>query len=202
MPRPALTAEQKQEIRKKIRAAASRVYEDGGPGSVSARRVATEAGVSVGTLYSHFGSLSELYQSLWRKPVRQLLAQMEQQASETECPRTRLQTLLRAYVDFSAANASVFRSAFLFVRPEKIAAPTQVALADDRFFQLYRSAISAGQDAGLFRAGDLDQLTQTVLSAVHGSLALPINLHRLALDATQNVPELMIAAMLEWLEKS
>ncbi len=153
----------------------------------------------MGTLYAYFGSLSELMQSLWREPVRHLVAHMEVLASEIDCPKERLRALMQAYVEFSGKNASVFRNSFLFVRPEAVEPPPQVALETDRFFQLYRTTIREGQRSGMFREGDLDELTQTVISAIHGSLALPINLHRLELDPSDKIPNLMIAAMLDWL---
>ena len=50
--------------------------EGGGPCDWSFKEVAQEAGVSVGTVYSHFGSLSELMQSLWRRPARKLVQRL------------------------------------------------------------------------------------------------------------------------------
>ena len=199
MPRPALTQEQKRDIRHRIRAAASKLYKEQGPEKISARGVATEAGVSVGTIYAHFGSLSDLFQSLWREPVKKLVMQMEQLASDIDDPKDRLEALLRSYVDFAENNPAVFRSSFLYVRPESVAPPPQVKLERDRFFQIYRSTIREGQGSGIFRSGDLDELTQTVISAVHGSLSLPFNLHRLALDTSNKVPNRMVGAMLEWI---
>ncbi len=74
-----------------------------------------------------------------------------------------------------------------------------MSLERDRFFQLYRQTIEEGQRSGMFRSGNLDELTQLVISAIHGSIALPINLHRLALDPSSKIPKLMISTMLEWL---
>ena len=73
MARPTHTPEQKAAIRQQIRSAASALYAQDGL-KVTARRVAEEAGVSVGTIYSYFGSLSDLMQSLWREPLRRLVA--------------------------------------------------------------------------------------------------------------------------------
>lgn len=200
MPRPALTDEQRRATRRRIRDAAARLHAQVGLSGVSARAVAEQAGVSVGTLYSYFDSLSELLQSLWRAPAARLIAELEGVSAATTHPADGLRALLETYVRFAADNASVFRGAFLFVRPESVAAPPQVALDEDRFFQVFRQAIVDGQNQGDFRAGDPDALTQTVLSAVHGALALPVNMHRLALDPSPRIPQQMIDAMLEWLQ--
>ena len=201
MPRPALTEEQRRQIRRNIREAAARLHKDNGLSNISVRAVAQEAGVSVGTVYSRFGSLSELMQSLWRRPARKLVQRLTHLADEISDPVEQLRAYLTAYVQFSIAEPEVFRAAFLFVRPESAEPPPQVALKNDRFFQLYRTTIREGQRSGVFRDGDLDELTQLLLSAIHGSVALPINLHRLALDPSPRIPNLMVRTMLEWLER-
>lgn len=202
MPRPALTDEQRSAIRRKIREAAARLYAQEGVSNISVRAVAKQAGVSVGTVYSYFGSLSELLQSLWRQPARKLVVRMTQLAEATSRPIEQLSALLNAYVTFAVEEPEVFRSAFLFVRPKALEPPEQVALADDQFFKLFSQAIADGQQAGEIRAGDPDTLAQMVLSAVHGALALPINLHRLALRPGPSLAEQAIAAQLEWLQST
>jgi AcrR family transcriptional regulator len=200
MPRPALTDEQRKRVRRTIREAAAELYAQKGINDVSVRAVAERAGVSVGTVYSYFGSLSELLQSLWRQPVRKLVQQMTQTAQKFSNPGERLKALLQAYVRFSNEEPQVFRSAMLFVRPESLPQPEQIALADDAFFMLFVQAISDGQRDGQFRQGDPAALAQMVLSAVHGALALPINLHRLALMPGASAAEQAIAAQLQWLQ--
>ena len=199
MARPNHSNQQKEEIRNKIRAAASKLYKEGEGKKITARKVAAEAGVSIGKLYAYFDNLSEIMQSLWREPVRRLIAEMEVLNSEIDCPEERLRALLLRYVEFSEQSASVFRNSFLFVRPEGMNPPPQVALERDRFFQLFRTTLREGQRSGMFRQGELDELTQILLSAVHGSIALPINLHRLALDNSTKIPHKMIDTILDWL---
>ncbi|MEM8501208.1 MAG: TetR/AcrR family transcriptional regulator [Pseudomonadota bacterium] len=199
MPRPSHSQHQKEEIRNKIRAAAAKLYKEESGEKLTARKVAAEAGVSIGTLYAYFENLSEIMQSLWREPVRRLNADLEILASDIDCPKERLRMLMLKYVEFSQTNPSVFRNSLLFVRPEGRPPPAQVALERDRFFQIYRSTLREGQGSGVFRKGDLDETTQLLLSAIHGSIALPINLHRLALDPSSKVPKSMVEAMLEWL---
>lgn len=200
MPRPALTDEQRKVIRRTIREAAARLYADNDLTKVSVRAIAEQAGVSVGTVYAHFGSLSELLQSLWRQPVRKLVEQMTKIAENVSDPAEQLAAFLQAYVRFSVEEPQVFRRALLYVRPESVQPPEQAALSSDRFFRLIRQAISQGQEAKLFRPGDPDRLAQMVLSAVHGALALPVNWHRLALQPGTEVAEQTISAQLEWLQ--
>ena len=202
MPIPAITEEQRRQIRRNIREAAARLHKDQGLSNISVRAVAQEAGVSVGTVYSHFGSLSELMQSLWRRPARKLVQRLAELGDELSDPLEQLRSYLAAYVQFSIAEPEVFRAAFLFVRPESVAAPEKIGLEDDEFFSLFRRAIVQGQNEGRFRSGDPNTLVQLVLGSIHGALALPVNLHRLALREGVDVAEEAIAAQLEWLQQA
>ena len=198
MPRPALTEEQRQHTRQTIREAAAKLYADNGINNITIRAVAKLAGVSVGTVYAHFGSLSELLQSLWRRPVRRLVQHMLELKQSTTDPEQQLRLLLQAYVQFSEQQPLVFRNAFLFVRPTRVAAPEQVSLDRDEFFCLFSETIARAQQTQHFRSGDPNHLTQLMLSAVHGALALPINLHRLALYEGTEIAEHAITAQLQW----
>ena len=115
MPRPLLTEAQRKETRKAIRAAAAKLYSENGLKDISARAVADAAGVSVGTIYSHFGSLAELMQSLWRQPVSRLISELIEKTAAITDPEERLRSLLTDYIGFSEDQNSVFRGAFLFV---------------------------------------------------------------------------------------
>lgn len=200
MPRPALTSEQRRETRRKIRRVAAELYAQDGFNRLSVRAIAQGAGVSVGTIYSYFRNLTELMQSLWKEPVTGLLEQLEQIESDTVDPRTRLAAMLKAYVDFSKQQHAVYRGAFLFVRPASHDKPAPVSTGEDRLFSFFRQAVVDGQKAGQFRQGNASTITQSLWSSVHGAIALPINVDRLALDDSGQVVEQVLGAMLSWLE--
>ena len=69
MPRRPATESQREEVRQKIRNAAKAIYREKGITGISARAIAVSAGVSVGTIYSYFGDLQTLMQSLWLEPL-------------------------------------------------------------------------------------------------------------------------------------
>ena len=200
MPRPALTEEQRRETRRRIQKAAAKLYAKNGFKDISARKVAEEAGVSVGSLYSYFDNLTELMQSLWKEPVRRLLKDLEASLPEITDPLTRLRTFLETYVAFANDQRSTYRGAFLFVRPETHDKPKPTALADDRLFSMLRDAVAAAQAKGQVRSGDPDLLAQLLWSGVHGAIALPQNIDRLALAKSEQVGPAMIDALLEWLQ--
>lgn len=201
MPRPVLTSEQRRATRHLIQRAAADLYaKDGGKG-VSVRSIADSAGVSVGTIYANFANLTELMQSLWKQPAQRLFTELEESAKGIDDPLKRLEVLLQTYANFATEQRAVYRGAFLYVRPEAGEQPKAVALQDDRFFSLLRQAIVEGQKAKTIIAGDPDQLAQALWSAVHGAIALPINIDRLAFDTSDQPVQFMIEAMLSWLQQ-
>ena len=112
MARQQATAEQRAEVRERIRTAAAAVYRAEGLGRVSARAIAQEAGVSVGTLYSYFENLQDLMQSLWMEPVERFEQRLRSIALAHEEPLERIESLLRAYVAFALRPRALYRSAF------------------------------------------------------------------------------------------
>lgn len=200
MPRPALTDEQRDIARRTIRRAAADLYKNKDQKEVTVRAVAERAGVSVGTIYSYFGSLTGLMQSLWKEPVKRLIAELEEIASQHSDPRNQLRALFEAYLDFAHDQRPTYRGAFMFVRKEALKKSEQVGLADDRLFGLFKAAVIAGQEAQQFKSGDATQLTQLLWAGVHGAIALPINLDRLALDTPEQLAPAMLDVLLDWIE--
>lgn len=202
MPRPVLTSEQRRATRHLIRKAAADLYAKDGSKRVSVRSIAERAGVSVGTIYANFANLTELMQSLWKEPAKRLFTDLEKITDALDNPKEKLVAILQNYMRFAVEHHAVYRGAFLHVRPAEHAQPEPVQPAEDRFFSLIATAIEAGQQEGLFRKGDTSMLTQLVWSAIHGAIALPINIDRLALDTSEKVVQEMLDLMLEWLEST
>jgi len=154
MARPKATPEQREEIRRGIQLAAAAIYRETGIGGISARAVAKEAGVSVGAIYAHFGDLTTLMQSLWMGHVDKQNAKFEAVAQEHADPVERMSALMRAYLNFGIKNAQLYRSAFLFVRPESHDTPEVQPLASMAFGALLIAAIQEGQSAGTVMPGE------------------------------------------------
>jgi len=199
MARPVLTDEQRQTTRRKIRDAASKLYVEKGLADISARAVAEKAGVSVGTIYAHFGNLTALMQSLWKEPLSRLLEDLEKVLGGNKSPIAKLEILLETYADFATSHIGIYRGAFLYIRPESHKQPAKVSLEEDRLFCLFRDTVIEGQQQGLVRKGDPNMLAQTLWGGLHGAIALPQNVDRLALAKQEETLPFMIKALLEWI---
>lgn len=199
MARPAATPEQQEAVRKRIRDAAAALYRAEGLGAITARAIAQAAEVSVGTIYAHFGDLATLMQSLWTGKVAQQFARFRDIARRHPDPLERLEALLQDYLRFGLENASLYRNAFLFVRPESHAKPDAEPLSRVEFPALLIAAIAEGQTAGRIIEGQPECLAQILWSGLHGCLALPANIDRVAFTPPAQIAGAMVAALMRGL---
>ena len=144
--------------------------------------------------------MEAIIQSLWKEPVKNLIADLTAISENTADPVDRLTQLLNGYLTFAIEHQSVYRGGFMFVRPESHKKPKPVAREDDRLYSLFHNTIIEGQQQGLFRAGDSNTITQNVWAGLHGAITLPINIDRLALTPSNESASNMIELLLEWLK--
>ncbi len=200
MARPKATPEQRAQVRRSIQAAASEIYRDGGIGAISARAVATKAGVSVGTIYSYFGDLTGLGRSLWTGRVAEQEDKFRALAAQHQDPVARLRALLEAYLAFGIEQADLYRHVLLFVRPGNLAEPEKAALTTFAFPTLLVEAIQAGQGSRQLIDGDPDALMQLLWSSLHGILAMPINMERLELKPAQDMVPVTVDGLMRMMQ--
>ena len=181
MARPKASPEQRAEVRRSIQQAAVELYRAEGLGGVSARAVAKKAGVSVGTIYSYFGDLTGLGQSLWEPQIARLEDELRKVAAQHDDPMARIEALLRAYLAFGIEQSELYRNALMFVRPTSAEQPEKQPVSEFAFPSLLKAAIEQGQADGTVIAREPEALVQILWSGVHGALALPVNMDRLAL---------------------
>ena len=205
MPRPAITSEKRAQVRQRIRECASRIAKSKAAGSqttvhwstaITVREIAEEAGISVGTFYTYFDSLAALVQSTWREPVDQLKKDIERDIAKTDDPREQVRILLQHYVDLAMNNQRMFKGAMLYVRPDHVERTEQTPFEEDEYFQYLQAALVRGQEIGAFRKFDCREMTQLLLAAIHGALALPINLERFSFDRSSELAEAMITQLM------
>jgi len=192
MPRTQATPEQKEEARRVIRQAAADVYNSVGIGGVSVRAIAKKAGVSVGTIYTYFGSLQGLMESLWSGPVQRYIDQLSAIAEAHEDPIKRIEALMRSYVEFARENVEIYRGVFLFVRPLGQAIKDKTPAEEAVFASLVIAAIKDGQKRGQITAGDPTEITMMIWGSLHGCIALPHNFGRSDFGDTAPILERLI----------
>jgi len=190
------TESQRQEVRRRLRSAAASVYRVHGIAGVTARAVAIAAGVSVGTIYAHFGDLKSLMQSLWIEPLEKFNDRFREVAASHEDPVARLRGLMELYVAIAHEFPELYRNAFMFVRAEPLPGPDDDLQVAAVFGDLLRATLRDGQAAGLIREGSVDRQMELVWAGLHGSIALPINFDRLRFSQTPLLASDMIELLL------
>ncbi|MEL6414282.1 MAG: TetR/AcrR family transcriptional regulator [Pseudomonadota bacterium] len=192
MPRTQATPEQKEEARRVIRQAAADVYNSVGVGGVSVRAIAKKAGVSVGTIYTYFGNLQGLMESLWSGPVQGYIDRLNTIAEAHTDPVERIEALMRAYIEFARKNSEIYRGVFLFVRPLGQALKDKTPAEEANFASLVIAAIKEGQKRGQITAGDPTEIAMMIWGSLHGCIALPHNFGRSDFGDTSPVLERLV----------
>lgn len=88
---------------------ALRVYAESGEQGLSVAAITRASGVSLGSLYHHFGSLDGLVAALTVRWVGRLLEVQVEAVSRTRTARSGIRALVRAYLDFIEENPDAAR---------------------------------------------------------------------------------------------
>jgi len=88
--------------RERVLAAAKAVFSAGGP-EASLEAVAKQAGVGIGTLYRHFPTRQDLFETVYRREVQQLV-ELAEELKSAPAPVDALRSWLRSNVEFVATK--------------------------------------------------------------------------------------------------
>jgi len=88
--------------RERVLAAAKAVFSAGGP-EASLEAVAKQAGVGIGTLYRHFPTRQDLFETVYRREVQQLV-ELAEELKNAPAPVDALRRWLRSNVEFVATK--------------------------------------------------------------------------------------------------
>ncbi|MEM8745775.1 MAG: TetR/AcrR family transcriptional regulator [Actinomycetota bacterium] len=194
MARPPASAEDRERERRRLRRAALEVYREGGVAAVTVRAVTKRAGVSSGTLYNFFPSVTELLRSLYLEPIRRSGERLADVVEAHPDPVERVHVLLTEYVSFMRRFPEIHRGVLLFVRPASIDPPEIRPPTEIPFFRHLRDAIDEG-----IRTGAIDSLgaspddrARLIWASLHGALALPVNLDGSDIDPDGALADAMV----------
>ncbi len=205
MARPSITPEKREKMRSHVRAAVVSLVRKRNiaPGDAQAwnditiRDVIEEAGISIGTFYKYFENREDLAQTLWAEPVANLRSEMQASVDAASDPAEKVRLLLDHYVTFALDNERLFRSAFLLVRPDSARPADPLNLEEETFYRNLCAAFREGQESKVFKSFDPHIMAQTFWAAIHGSLALPVNLDRYRFDPPEVLSAHMIDALMQ-----
>ncbi|MEV4036329.1 TetR/AcrR family transcriptional regulator [Streptomyces umbrinus] len=162
------------DLRAALLARAERTLRERGPGALSLRELAREAGVSPAAPSYHFKGKQALLDALGLEGFDRLTAALTgalEQAGDSFADR--LDAVARAYVDFAVANAALHDLMFAFKYGPT--ASGELAAARQRLGDLATGLIEGGQRRGEVREGPVDRIALPLDATLQGLATLAVS---------------------------
>ncbi|AYL94303.1 TetR/AcrR family transcriptional regulator [Mucilaginibacter celer] len=162
---------EKEEMRKLILNGARKVFLENGYESASIRNIAEEISYSPSSIYFYFREKGEIFHELHEEGFRLLLNNMKV-LEHVNDPFERLKAMGGVYIDFAIHNKDFYNLMFIVDAPLKKKEedePWRMGVKTlDFLIHVVRECIAAGKFQGL----NAENLSFTILSALHGMCAL------------------------------
>ena len=163
------------DIERELLTAAEAVLVRDGPGGLTVRAVAAEAGIAPMGVYNRLGGKDGLVDALLIRGFDRLRASLEAALSDTAEPdmRARFVSCGLSYRQFALANPHFYAIMFEDAIPHERDNPVVAEHARATFDALVRT-VELSAAAGVIAAPDPVEVAQQIWSAVHGAVALEL----------------------------
>jgi AcrR family transcriptional regulator len=163
------------DIERELLTAAEAVLVRDGPGGLTVRAVAAEAGIAPMGVYNRLGGKEGLVDALLIRGFDRLRASLEAALSDTAEPsmRARFVSCGLTYRQFALANPHFYAIMFEDAIPHERDNPVVGEHAHATFDALVRT-VELAAAAGVIAAPDPVEVAQQIWSAVHGAVALEL----------------------------
>jgi len=179
--------------------AAAAIVEADGLSGLSARKVASAIGYTVGSLYNVFDNFDELVLRMNARSLEMLTAKAREAVKSPAPPAEQLRVLARAYVDFAFDNRNIWAAIFdhqLDVQDDEDPWPTWYRdLSGQPMALIAAQLVALTPDES---PASIERATQTLFSGVHGACLLAIH-KRLALNTRESVLDVADTLIETWL---
>lgn len=166
--RPALSDESIAEMRAHISASALKLYQSEGFAAVSMRKLASEAGCTVMTLYRYFERKIDILRHLWDEIFADLFDHLENVAAKSPAGIERLNAVCCAYVDYWLSNREHYFLVFMSgdVSQSDVSVFVDDSPATERFALIEQCLKEALPETT--SQSELNLQTQTLLCGLNG----------------------------------
>lgn len=161
---------EKEEMRSLILDGARKIFLQKGYDQTSIRNIAEEIEYSPGTIYLYFKDKGEIFHALHEEGFRRLLMQMAPLQHVSE-PFERLKAMGKVYMNFAEKNRDFYDLMFILYAPMKHEKEEEWAMGHQALNYL-KDVLRDCQATGRFQGKDIEYLSFTVWSALHGMCAL------------------------------
>lgn len=152
--------------------AAVRILGAEGPGSVTVRRLAAEAGVAPMSIYNHFGDMHGVFDAVFRRGFAEFADALGESVASDD-PLVTLQDMGRRYRSFALDNPDTYAVMFLRVVPGFEPSEDSDLVAASAFGAL-AAVVTRAIDTGQFISADPAIIAQQIWSTCHGAVALEL----------------------------
>ena len=159
------------DVERELLAAAEAVLVREGPGGLTVRAVATEAGIATMGVYNRLGGKEGLVDALLIKGFDRLRAACD--AASGPDMRARFYDCGLRYREFALANPHFYAIMFEDAIPHEFDNPEVAVHAEAAFHALVRM-VELSAAAGVIAAPDPLEVAQQIWSAIHGAVALEL----------------------------
>jgi AcrR family transcriptional regulator len=164
------------DVERELLAAAEAVLVREGPGGLTVRAVATEAGIAPMGVYNRLGGKEGLVDALLIKGFDRLRVAIDAAGSDSEPGadmRDRFYDCGRRYREFALANPHFYAIMFEDAIPHEFDNPELAVHAEAAFYALVRT-VELSAAAGVIAAPNPVETAQQIWSTVHGAVALEL----------------------------
>jgi AcrR family transcriptional regulator len=152
-----------------------------GPGALTVRRIASDAGMSTMNVYSRFGDKDGIVEQLFLRGYSLLAEHFATTAAEHDAVLA-LKQMSGALRTFALANASLYRLMFLGAIPDYVPTPPAQALGDAALAEI-AERFQRCMDCGAIRRLDPVHCATMQWGTAHGLISLELsNLGRMNVD--------------------
>ncbi len=162
----------REEIRQMALQAAESIVTEGGYKALSARKVASEIGYTVGTLYLVFENLDELVLHVNGRTLDLMNTWLEQRVDVDRKSSETLCQLASSYIEFAEQNLSRWNMLFEYITEKGNQLPAWYEEKIGRVFRLIEKALPVINNP-IDQASD-EQIARVLWASVHGICTLRI----------------------------
>lgn len=169
--------QQKQELRRTILEAATRLFEEQGYEGFSLRQVAEAIGYSPTAIYLYFADKDDLLFAVCQQGFAEFTEALLRAYRSTPDPLERVGALGRAYLEFGLSRPLHYQMMFMQRSEWALRASAATGEAEgSTSYHILLQAVTEAMKAGRIRMGDPLETTNLVWSGMHGIVSLALSM--------------------------
>ncbi len=162
----------RDEIREMAIDAAAKIVETEGFQSLTARKVASKIGYTVGTLYHVFRNFDDLVIHLNARTIDEMAALIQKGVKRKRSPESRIRTMTEVYVNYATEHPDRWRLVFEHQAPRGLPTPELMKVRRDVLFEMVADNLRELSPRHLEQ--EIDHTATALWSGVHGICILAL----------------------------